>query len=261
MKKLGVIIFVILLLAVSGLSYLWYLGAPKIPSTEQKVAVKEIKGNNLDQPIIRPTTDKNSNKVNDWEEKFDENEQAVSLVLEALKEKRHPLLGMETLPMVSSKTYQLSDLKLTDQTSEPVIIEYGQKLTQIMSAYREPGLGDELTLISAMANGSDASQEKQQEIVKSANRYNLSINKLLALTVPKTAGQIHLNLINNLTRLAENAWLMTKINEEPMVALSAAQLQTSRLRQMLATIGNINLFFSGHNLGLENKEVIIAFDL
>ena len=260
MKKLGVIIFAILLLIVGGLWYLWYLGAPEAQIVAQKPVTTE---DNLVQPIIRlrPPADKNTNGLNDWEEKFDQDEQAVSLIIEALERKQQPLLPVEALPISPNKTYQLSDLKLTDQESEPAFVEYSKKLTQIMSAYRDPGLGNELTLISEMANGDGVNQEIQPAISQSANRYNLSVNKLLTLAVPKSAGQLHLNLINNLSRLAENAWLMTKINEEPMIALSAAQLQPSRLRQMLANIGNINLFFAGHNLGLENKEIVIALDL
>ncbi len=260
MKKLGVIIFVILLLAVGGLWYLWYLGAPKtFPSKQNFVAVKT----NLNQPAIRvrPTEDTNNNGTNDWTEKFYGGEKNVSLVLQALEKKQGPLIPMEVLPVPTNKTYQLSDLQLTNQTDELSFTNYGTEIMQIMSDYRSPSLGNELTMILDVTNGGKTTQDIQSEITKSADRYKMSAGKLLALAVPRSAGQIHLNLINNLTRLSENARLMAQVNDEPIIALSAAQLQTNRLRQMLANINNVNLFFSGHNLGLENKKTIIAIDL
>ena len=217
-------------------------------------------GADSNQPSIRPPEDKNRNNINDWEEKFNRNDQSVAVVLEALKEKQQPLLAIGTLPISSSKIYRLSDLKLADQENELLLADYGRELVQIMSDYHKPSLGNELILVSEAVNGNNE-REIQGDIIKLANRYKISTNKLLALTAPRSAGQIHLNLINNLERLSENAWLMTQIYKEPIIALGAAQLQTSRLRQILTAIGNVNLFFAGHNLGLENKETGIARDL
>ena len=199
--------------------------------------------------------------MNDWEEKFYGNDKIISLVIQALKQKQEPLLSLEVLPVSLSNVYELSDLKLTEQTSEITLANYSKELLQVMSDYRTPSLGKELNLILEITEEGDSDREIQSEIIRLANRYRASVGKLLSLTVPRSASHIHLNLINNLARLSGNAWLMAQINEEPIIALSASQFQTSQLRQTLTAIGNINLFFAGHNLGLQNKESVIALDL
>lgn len=223
------------------------------------------------QPAKRPLEDKNGNGVADWEEELlgskeaersslNPNDYAAALIIEALKKKQAPLLPVDILPASPNKVYQLSDLKLMDLENELLLKEYGKTLAQIMSVYRSPGLGNELNLILEITE--EGNQKARPGIVEAATRYKKTTDKLLGLTVPKSASQIHLNLINSLTRLSENAWLMTQINEEPALALGAAQLQTSRLRQALTAIANINLFFAGYNLGFENDEgAIIAIDL
>mgnify|MGYP001619630665 CR=1 FL=1 len=266
-SRLIIIVFIIIIpILAGGGIFLWYIGGQTLNQTALKIAQTQTAAmtkNTQSQPAIslRPTVDANNNGTKDWEEKFYTGEKSVSLVLQALEKKQEPLIPMDVLPVSTSKTYQLSDLQLADQADELSLTNYGTEIMEIMSVYRSPGLGNEITMILGAANDGDVTQNIQSVITKSADRYETSADKLLALIAPRSAGQIHLNLINNLMRLSENARLMAQINEEPVIALGAAQLQTNRLRQMLVNINNVNLFFAGHNLGLEKKKAVIAIDL
>lgn len=268
MKKLGIIIFIILILAVFTLSGLWYLGGQKnqyqyiappliTARTEPPLpAIRQFEEEKFYESLISPNPEAPPDQP-------DQDVLAANLVINALKKKQAPLLPLEILPAARApnRLYQLNDLRLENLTSGPLLTEYGQKLAQIMSVYRSPGLGSELTRLAEVTEAGN--QESLNGISAAVARYQTTIKQLLALTVPETAGQIHLNLINSLARLMENAKLMTRINEEPLLAMGAAQLQTSRLRQILTDIGNVNLFFAGNILSSENKtgKTIIVIDL
>ena len=96
-----------------------------------------------------------------------------------------------------------------------------------------------------MEKGDQAAVTKLSETTK---RYQTSISQLLALEVPKSASGLHLNLVTTLSRLSEGAALMSQISSEPIVALSAAQMQTSRIKPALAAVGNLNIFFAAYGL-------------
>lgn len=244
MKKFGIIILVILVFAVGGL---WYLGGqtsvPPITPTTNPVA----KTNPLE-----PTK-----RAGDWEQELvdslgikqagaSENDQVAALVIDALNKKQNPLLPVDILPAQTAKTYQLTDIQVSKQEDKSAISAYAKKLSEIMSAYHAPALGVEIKLILEIVE--QGKKENLPNLIVAAQRYQTSIDQLLNLTAPPSASQLQLNLLNNLVRLAENARLMTHIEEEPAIALGAAQLQTGNLKPFLSAIGNFNLFFAAQGI-------------
>lgn len=243
MKKLGIIILVILFFAVGGL---WYLGGQTNVQPVTSTGNSTTKTNPL-EPARRP---------GNWEQELvdglgikqagaTENDRVAALVIDALNKKQNPLLPVDILPAPRAKTYQLSDLQLSDLGDKATITSYGQKLAEIISAYHAPALGVEIKLLLGIVERGET--QNLPGLITAAERYQTTINQLLNLAAPPSAGQLQLNLLNTTVRLAENARLMTQIMEEPAVALGAAQLQTGNLKPFLGAIGNLNLFFAAQN--------------
>ena len=123
---------------------------------------------------------------------------------------------------------------------------YANRIKEIMAVYEQVGIGNEINLVLAVVEKGD--QTAVAKLVEATSRYQTSITQLLTVEVPKSASDLHLNLIATLGRLAEGAAIMSQITNEPVIALSATQMQTSRIKPLLAAVGNLNLFFLGHNL-------------
>ncbi len=262
MKRFGIIISFILLLLAWGL---WYVGGQKVVYNYQ---IRELGAEValVDKPIQLKTADRNSNNIADWQErvlppKLIAGNEISALVLGALNQKKNPLLPTETVPASKKLTYNLSDLKIIDETNELALTAYAKSLVNIMSTYHSPGLGHEVTVALKMSS-TGVNQAAMAEIEQAIARYQKTTADLLALAVPKAAAQIHLNLINDLALLSKNAWVMTKLETEPIVALSAVQIQTNYLRKFLNTITNTNLFFSINKLAVvKDSGGTITFDL
>lgn len=249
MAKKILALFVVVIIA--GIGFLWFLGGKiKTPSATPNQTASTITG--LPTPTKRPIEDVNQNGKPDWTEALlgskpsTPNESAVALVNQAIESKSAPLLPLETFSTQPLTTYQTSDLNLSADKSETAITAYASRVKQILAIYSTTGFGTEISLVLNVAEkGDQSSIAKLNETVR---RYQLSVSELLALEVPANASLLHLNLINNLSHLAEGAALMSQIKSEPVMALSAAQMQTSRIKPTLAAIGNLNIFFSAYNL-------------
>ncbi len=205
-------------------------------------------------PVIqkREKEDNNNNGQPDWADSLlgskptTANETAVDLIDQALTSKNEPLLPLEAYSGISLTNYKLSDLNITEQESKDLIATYAARVKEIMATYEQAGIGNEIDLVLAVVEkGDQAAVTKLSETTK---RYQTSISQLLALEVPKSASGLHLNLVTTLSRLSEGAALMSQISSEPIVALSAAQMQTSRIKPALAAVGNLNIFFAAYGL-------------
>lgn len=250
------------------LAGLWYLGG-LIPETGNSAAVRVGDSSTfLPQPALKPLVDADKSGGADWKEELEQeaasssaDTRAVTLVVNALEKKVAPLLPPELSATPAYKPYRLSDLKLIETEDVATIDDYGRQVAKIMSVFNNPGLGNEIGLTIAMAEGEREVTSTLPDLNLALLRYHQSITDLLTVTAPKSASQIHLNLINALGRLEHNTKLMIKINNEPMVALAAADLQPGRIKNILTDIRNLNLFFTMRGVESIKQEVAIALDI
>ena len=253
-KKLLAGFFIVI---IAGLGLLWYLGG-RVENEElaSKASLASRASNNLKGSEVliekRPTEDLNQNNQPDWADQLlgtkpsTPDETAVSLINQALEKKNAPLLPLEAYSTQTFTTYKLSDLLVNDQESATLMAAYAAGVKEIMTTYEQIGIGNEIELVLAVVEKGD--QAAMTKLNETATRYQTSITQLLALKVPKSASGLHLNLITTLGRLAEGAAIMSQIESEPIVALSAAQMQTSRIKPALAAVGNLNIFFAAYGL-------------
>ncbi|MEK7584926.1 MAG: hypothetical protein AAB455_00165 [Patescibacteria group bacterium] len=250
-KRFGIIAVFVLTVFVS---FLWLLGEQHYFSYSQpKVVTPKIAA--VEKPVIRPIEDKNKNQVADWTEPLTkQKDQAVSLVLNALKGKQAPLLPIEALPATIAKEYTLADLRLVPM-SDKTLTNYGTELKQAMTPYSTDGFGYEVTLLADLTPTNEASVVAGIEAATA--RYDETIKELLAIATPRELGQSNLNLLNLISDLAGNSRLMAAIRREPVLALGAAELQISNLKKVASAIGNINLFFLTSDLAIAKTPVTV----
>lgn len=249
---------------VACLVILWVIGGKNLQTSILKTSLLAL-SNKEEGPVKKAVVDQDGDKIPDWEEEYrgtdptkpnilgdtNADEAALTLVRRAQEQKTEPLVSVDNFTGQGAKVYVLSDLNLVDKSEADFIKLYGQNLSHILASFKNPGIGYELPLTLETA---EAGKNHVEELTLAANRYFQIIDALVALDTPKSAEQIHLNLINTLSKLGYSAILMSQIETEPTLALAAANFQTSNLRQFLQDIASVNLFFAAPTLSLEDSE-------
>lgn len=268
LKKLFIILTVFFGL---GLWFLWYLGgrelslappAPKPDATMLAAVAVEAK------PAKRRVADRDHDQIPDWEESLrgtdaqqpnkennnDPNQSALTIVRRALAKKQAPLIAADNFAVDwLGPVYQLTDLRLAEDDSDEIALtDYARSLARILSVFNQPGLGYESALTLQLVEGGDLTAIRP--VAEATARYRTVIGQLLALSVPESAGLLHLNLINGLARLQHDSMLMEQVGSEPTLALGGVNLAPGHLRTALAAIYNLNLFLVGQNLTLAEDE-------
>ncbi len=266
-KKL---LIVLVILVGGSLGGLWYLGGRTLPAPGEEVGLRAAVSNIATSlPTKKKVLDQDGDKIPDWQEtlkgtdplnadsdgdRLPDNQEpvinpedhALRIVVNAATKKDTPLLPIDDLTSGIARRYSLEDLNLVGENSEAFLMEYGKNMAKIMSAFIEPGIGYEAALtLEAVETGNT---DLVEEINPAITRYQTAINQLRALPTPETAGAIQLNLVNSLSRLLSDSTLMAELETEPTLAMGAANMQSSHLRQLITALGTLNFFFAGHNL-------------
>jgi hypothetical protein len=97
------------------------------------------------------------------------------------------------------KTYDISNLKLSPDNSITAITAYSASLQTTFENDLGPTQQDELTIVQDSLDNNDPSILKQ--LIPIIAKYNLLIKDLLAVHVPGSMANMHINLINALSEL------------------------------------------------------------
>lgn len=147
--------------------------------------------------------------------------------------------------------YTKSSLKISQDESEAALRAYGASIAEILSSYSAPRENDLKVMLAAL----DSQKKSDLAPLKEAQTLHLkAVDQLLALSVPKSAGVIHLQLINNLAGQAMLLANMLQVFEEPLLALESAQAEYQQTADFYELVGEINLYFRGRNITFSNTE-------
>lgn len=225
--------FAVLFLVVAG--WFWYLGrdVEQAPAKTPNTSVKPV------------------NLPNEFITNWPIREGEVSTLLE-----QKYASGTKPKQLELSKSlvshYTKGNLKTTLNTSSSTIETYGKDIVAALSPYalaRE----NEVVILGKIYDTQDP-----KEISKLTKVYDLhqkALADFLAMRVPGSATEMHLQIVNDLyllTKLTENMLLITT---EPALALQSAQHYQLALISFYARLGNINDYFlsQGVTFSPENK--------
>ncbi|MBI2097829.1 MAG: hypothetical protein HYT46_02780 [Candidatus Vogelbacteria bacterium] len=221
MKKLGIIIFVILLFSVWGL---WYLGGQKIAA-----------------PATAPTG-------------LNEDEKLVALVQKTRTAAGRPLLDPAGAAGGAASAFQVTenDLLIATGAGAAETRRYIQAVSQLFqnsnSGRGRTSPGSELEL--ALEALEKQSPVEAAAVKQGAEYYGRLAAGLRALAPPLELKYVHLNLLQAVLDLAELDSYLAEILTEPILALDQAPIFAHRYERLAGAVMILNQVLAVHNLPL-----------
>lgn len=149
-------------------------------------------------------------------------------------------LNSATLPSISAKQYTQADLLLTD-SDRAHISNYQTAMNSVFNKYWPTGEKNELNIMQqALTNNNPKTLSDLTAIISA---YQLALNNILAISVPKLAVSLHLNVVNSLAVYIQVLKTVQLSYTDPLSGLAGLQaFQTSR-SNIAVSVTNLQLYF------------------
>lgn len=145
-----------------------------------------------------------------------------------------------TLPSISAKQYTSSDLSLVDSNPN-TLASYQTSITAIFAKYWPTGKVNELSIMQQSFTNNDTKALDEMTAVISA--YQNILNNTLALSVPKLAVSLHLNVINSLATYIQTLKMVQLAYTDPLSGLVGLNAYQDNRSNALISIANLRAYF------------------
>ncbi len=231
-KKVSITIIIVLVGVIGGL---WYLGNKKDRSKTEQSETTLASSTDLGFDLKTFTL----GKKNMEEITIDKLAQAGT--------SSSPLseLPTKTVPYTSAK------LLISNNVTTDNLKYYGQQIAKALASYNNIQNNEIATTIEALE---EKNPIKAQLLLQIATNNKKIVDSLLKIYVPKTAVDVHLNLVNNLNRNATLLTDMSKILDNPNLALQSADLYRVQKLSFSKALAGVNDFFRKNNIIFSPEE-------
>jgi hypothetical protein len=150
--------------------------------------------------------------------------------------------------------FGVKDIKLAQDEDPQTLKSYGISLAIALKEYNGPK--DENIVGLALELFKNEEPEPVMKLLDAEKRILTTIDKLLAIPIPASAVDIHLELVN---RLAHMGFLISSIQDivaKPEIGLLASQNYAEESYAMHETIGKINKYFANNNVSFTEEEKV-----
>lgn len=286
-KKLLTIVVVVIL---GWFGFLWYLGGQNLSKQTQTPSAS----NELVRVERQQQPDSDSDGLKDWEETLwqtdpqnpdtdgdgtpdgeevdqnrnpilranddtleNEDYRAVAMVRQAVKKKDAPLLDPSAEPSafwLPTLHLKPDDLKISALESETALKNYGASLAKALTFYTTPLTENEVALtLEILESNNELALSQLGQLVE---RHINTLEELRAITVPQSATELHLALLNTIGGLAEAGINMSTVLREPVLALQSAELYPARHALLLGIFEGFNQYFSERDIAFSPQDQI-----
>lgn len=142
---------------------------------------------------------------------------------------------------ISSRIHTLSDLKISSDNSKEAIRNYGNQLGAIIKKYSEPAPEMELIVFKRAIESDDQTELKKLD--KNINAYDSMTKEFVNLTVPSSAQEIHLNLVNSFSNIKEIISNLQSFFQDPVEGLAALNQYQDAGKAMSNTLTALDNYF------------------
>lgn len=229
-KKVSIAIIVIL---IGVIGYLWYLGGQK-------------KDTGLSNTAADLQTATSSETIFDLRAYAAGRANMEKIVSEQASAANEPVPN-QIQPEIPTK-FSSSNLIIYYSENTANLKYYGQQIAKTLKPYGQ-GQESEITTMLQALESRDAN--KAEEVAKAAQRDKQTISALLKIAVPKSAQDIHLNLVNSLSQSSALLTDMSKILDSPYLALTSADTYRVQQLSFYKAVDEINQYF-------RNKEITFS---
>lgn len=142
---------------------------------------------------------------------------------------------------ISSRIHNLSDFKISSDNSKEAIRNYGNQLGAIIKKYSEPAPEMELIVFKRAIESNDQAELKKLD--KNINAYDNMTKEFVNLTIPSSAQEIHLNLVNSFAYIKEIISNLQNFFQDPVGSLAALKQYQDASKTMSDTLTSIDNYF------------------
>jgi len=232
-KKVSIVIIIILIVIIGGL---WYIGNKKNNPTIPKIETNLLTATSTDLGFDIKTYASGRNNI----------EQIIIEKLDA---------GISTSSIITPLTkiipFSANKIITSNNTSPANLKIYGQQIAKALAPYSNDKEDEIATMISALEQKNSI---KALSLLTTAQVNKQIISDLLKISVPKTAVTVHLNLINSLNKNTTLLTDMSKILDNPYLALQSANIYRVEKLNFYNAITDINKFFKTNNIIFSPEE-------
>ncbi len=142
------------------------------------------------------------------------------------------VVSQTTFGVSEAKVYSRTNLIITTDTADS-LHAYGNKMGEILMKNSIKNSKNELLIVENAFNNQSKTEIAQLDVVIAA--YQKMVKEFLATPVPSTAVSLHVNILNNFSKLVEVDQGLRKLFTDPVITLAALQ----RYQEIAAETGTI----------------------
>ena len=148
------------------------------------------------------------------------------------------------------KKYAVSDIIVSPKTDAASLRAYGNAIGTIFMV-TPPAQNPVLIASEAFNSGNMALLSQLDPIVA---WYKKSVSGLVAISVPQSAVQAHLDMLNALSIMLYVSQSLRNTQGDPMQSILAVGMYTRAQQATVASIGEMSSYFNGNNISFSTSE-------
>ena len=140
---------------------------------------------------------------------------------------------------VIRKVFLISDIKVVKDNSDQAIINYLKTFDDIHKKYPDLSYSTLDVLQEFMVNENDVNVKALTKLGPIIEQNNKIISALTKMDVPQSMSTAHLDIINSLERLGENAVDIQFFDTDPIMALGSISQYENNVAQLETSLNNL----------------------
>lgn len=181
--------------------------------------------------------------------------------IESLVERNLSFRGLVSLPdeeeINEIEQFGLNDMKISTDLSAENIKEYGRQIAKALEPYGYERGNEVLLVLEALTT---QNIQAVNELNRTKNIHQNTIDQLKLITVPQDAQVIHLRLMNNIYNLKKQSEKMAGVLEDPALALENSQAYIKGQVNFFKAVEGVNVYFFRHGIIFNENEGINIYD-
>lgn len=150
-------------------------------------------------------------------------------------------LGQKIVNPEIKVEYFESDIKINNTEDGNSRLAYYKKVQATYNKYKERGIGDELNIISQglLSYSNEGKTGQTAELLIIGEAYKDFAKEILAVSVPSSLSEPHLQIINNSHNVGETVINMSQVIDDPIVGLSALSSYEKYSQDLVDAVNNL----------------------
>lgn len=159
--------------------------------------------------------------------------------------------------IIAPKVYAAPDLKIAASENPASIKKYGNDVATAMIKNITQGSQNEAVLLTSYLDKNGPADLKK--LRDSAENYKKLTLALLSITVPLSAVDAHLSLVNSINFFGKSIEGMTQVDTDPIVALVSLKNYTLGPKKIQSSLNNLISYFAAQKIVFSKDDVGYIF--